>query len=196
MPRPSKIVQLDLEKHALKLREQGKTVRQIAEALTTRSGQSISHAAVERYLATLDRESVPPAHRPQVAEQNAALAINVGGDLQELATTLRRWFDEAQDARLFQIVPLEATDQDPNPEPLKIDIGPDWRVRLSTSREFRETLKFAADVLERIYNAEQIREFQLAVLEAVQEADPATARRIRDRMAQRSEVVKARLLGV
>jgi len=37
-----------------------------------------------------------PAHQLQLAEQNAALAINVGGDLQQPASTLRGWFEEAQ----------------------------------------------------------------------------------------------------
>lgn len=48
-----------------------------------------------------------------------------------------------------------------------IDLGPDRKVRLDTSREFRETLKFAAEVLERIYNAEHVRESHQGVLEVI-----------------------------
>ena len=188
MARPSKIVQQKLEDKALEGRNEGLSAQATADRLNTilkRRGaiETVTERTVDRYWTILDRASIAPAHQPQNAQQNAALAINVGGDLQRLCVVLGRWFDEAQQAR------KPATAEDPDP-------GPDWQVRLNTSREFRETLKFAADILERIYNAEQIQVFQATVLECVAAADPTVASEIRRRLGERQEMVRAQLLGV
>jgi hypothetical protein len=197
MARPSKIVQQKLEDKALEGRNEGLTAQATADrlnAILKRRGvvETVSKRTVDRYWTILDRASIAPAHQPQNAEQNAALAINVGVDLQQLATVARGWFAEAEEARRTVLPPI--TEENPHPEP--IDLGPDWQVRLSAAREFRETLKFAADVLERIYNAEQIQVFQATVLECVAAADPVVASEIRRRLAERQEMVRAQLLGI
>jgi hypothetical protein len=201
MARPSKIVQQKLEDKALQGRNEGLSAQATADRLNAvlkrrGAGETVSERTVDRYWTILDRTTIAPAHQPQNAEQNAALAINVGGDLQRLAATLRAWFEEAQEARVYQFLYPEAEKDEPAPEPLRIDLGPDWKVRLDTSREFRETLKFAADVLERIYNAEQIQVFQATVMECVAAADPVVASEIRRRLGERQEIVRAQLLGV
>jgi hypothetical protein len=197
MARPTKIVQQKLEDKALQGRSQGLSAQATADSLNEilrrrGSSETISQKAVERYFARRDRASIAPPHQPQNAEQNAALAINVGADLQQLATVVSGWFAEAEQAR--RTVLPDATDENQSPEP--IDLGPDWQVRLSAAREFRETLKFAADVLERIYNAEQIQVFQAAVMKCVAAADPVVASEIRRRLSERQEMVRAHLLGV
>lgn len=197
MARPSKIVQQKLEDKALQGRNEGLSAQATADRLNAilkrrGAGETVSERTVDRYWTILDRTTIAPAHQPQNAEQNAALAINVGGDLQQLATVVRGWFAEAEQARRVVVRPI--TEENPNPEP--VDLGPDWQVRLSTAREFRETLKFAADVLERIYNAEQIQVFQAAVMECVAAADPMVASEIRRRLGERQEMVRAQLLGI
>jgi len=66
-------------------------------------------------------------------------------------------------------------------------------VRLDTSRELRETLKFAADVLEPIDNAEPIRALPQRVFDELRGETPELARRVRE---TGSELVRARLLGL
>jgi hypothetical protein len=188
--RPLKIVQHQLEKQALAARNKGRTADETAKELTgtlRKRGvkEGLSRTAVERYWASLDEESLPPAHRPQVAEQNAALAVNVAGDLQVLAATVKEWFEEAKTARKYL----------PTDDGL-MDVGADWQARTGASREFREALRFAADVMERVYNIENIRVFQETVLEAVGEASPEVQREIKRRFEGKREIVRAKLLGL
>jgi hypothetical protein len=194
MPRPAKIVQLGLERQAIAARNAGMTGREARDrlnAILKRRGEvkSVTDRAVERYWATLDGASIAPSHQPQLAERNADLAINIGGNLSELSECVRGWFEEAKEARVTRVVKG-------NDEPEAVDCGPDWPVRLNTAREFRKLLRFSADILERIYNIENIRVFQETVLEAVGEASPEVQREIKRRFEGKREIVRARLLGL
>jgi intein-encoded DNA endonuclease-like protein len=51
MTKPLKLAELRLEQHALELRDQGFSNRQIAVKLTEQAGATISHKAVGRYFA-------------------------------------------------------------------------------------------------------------------------------------------------
>lgn len=190
-----KIVQHGLEKHVLKLRGSGKTLPEIRDELNERirakgNADRLTTRAIERYLATLDEGSVPIAHQPQVAEENVRLGMNVAGDVADLTDKLRAWLIEAEEGK----TPVYGKDD--LGDAVIVEWLPDWRARTSVAREFRETLKFTAEILERIYNQERIRVFQQTVLEVINEADPETARLVKSRFQSNAEIMRARLLGL
>lgn len=191
MARPAKIVQLKLEKQALGLRNAGKTLDEAADALNAtlsrrEGGETVTAKAVQRYWASLDQESIVPAHRPQVAARNADMGMNLGGDIHDLHDKLKAWLEQAEDAKSY------VYDKDG----VLVGEDIDWRARTSVAREFRETLKFTAEMLERIYNVEQIKVFQQTVLETIAEASPELQGEIKRRFEVNQQIVRAKLLGL
>jgi hypothetical protein len=231
MPRPMKIIELDLEKVVIAAREKGKTLDEIRTrcnaVLATRAidkddPKTVSLAAVKRYLDHLGRASVAPAHQPQMAEANAEQAMNVLADFALLRGKLVRWVEEADQAgrrmqgvfydphakqvisqeRAYELMEQaeaerdgEPPDEDAMPEVVGVYVA-DWQARTTVASQLRETIKLAADLLGRIHDAEQVQLFQQVVMEAVEEADPVTAQRIRDSMRKRQSIRRAALLGV
>jgi hypothetical protein len=178
--RPLKIIELRLEKQALKARADGLTVRQVADRLNAtlqRRGvaDTVSHTTVERYLAGLDKATVPVAHRPQAAVQNAQLVVDVA--------------QRTRDALLKLDKLLPAAEREVTPAGRK-----NWAAILGVLRESREHVRAYADLLERVHNAEQIAAFQQSVLDALQEASPETRARFDQLLARRQGVVAARLM--
>jgi hypothetical protein len=191
MPRPSRIIALGLEHDALALRNGGKTADQatahLNETLALRgAGDQVARSVVERYWASLDKESIAPAHRPQVAEENARVGVTIGSDLQSLRDEIAQWMQEASNAKSFVYGKDGAV--------VAEDIN--WSARTSVAREFRETLKFTADVFERIYNMENIRIFQQTVLETIAEASPELQREVKRRFEANQQIVRAQMLGM
>jgi hypothetical protein len=191
VPRPSKIVQLKLEKQALALRNAGRTADEARDALNAtlrrrKSGETVTRKTLERYWALLDNASIVPAHQPQVAQRNADVSMNLGGDIQSLHDKLERWLDEAEEAKNY------VYDQDG----MVIGEDIDWRARTSVAREFRETLKFTAEMLERIYSIEQIKVFQQTVLETIGDASPELQAEVKRRFQAKQQIVRAKLLGL
>lgn len=189
--KPHKVVALGLEKRTLQLRGEAKTTPQICAALNTELAvkgveDKLTARSIERYFATLDEATVPVAHQPQAAEENLRLGMNVAGDVADLTDKLRQWLEQAEAATVI----VYDSEGQPYSE------QPDWRARTSVAKEFRETLKFTADVLERIYNQERIRVFQQTVVEVVNEEEPDVARRIKTRFQSNAEIMRARLLGL
>jgi ABC-type Fe3+-hydroxamate transport system substrate-binding protein len=70
---------------------------------------------------------------------------------------------------------------------------PDWHARLGTAKEVRQHAEAVANLLERIHNAAQVEAFQKAIVEAIREADPATANVVLGKMR---ELQAARTLAV
>lgn len=58
-------------------------------------------------------------------------------------------------------------------------------------REIREHIKLYADIAKMLADVEEARTFQRAVIEAIREADPATAQRIIDRLRELGALVLA-----
>jgi hypothetical protein len=191
VPRPLKIVALELEEQALAGRNAGKTLDELRDRLNALlkkrgSREAVTVRAIERYWATLDRASVVPAHQPQLAERNADVGMKLGREIQQLHHKLHRWLDEAEDAK--------SATYDSDGSVISEDV--DWRARTSVAREFRETLRFTAEMLERIYNVEQIRVFQQTVLETIGDVSPEMQRDVKRRFEANQQVVRAKLLGL
>jgi hypothetical protein len=191
MPRPSTIITLDLEQEALEARNSGKTREEATEHLNRvleqrESDQRITVSSLQRYWLSLDKESIAPLHRPGVAVENARVGATIGTDLQDLHDRIAGWMEEAEDAKQWVY--------DKDGEVIGEDI--DWRARTSVAKEFRETLKFTAEMLERIYNMENVKLFQNTVLETVAKADPDIRQEIIQRFSMNQQISRAHLLGL
>lgn len=71
--------------------------------------ESVSKPAIERYLRTLDKATVPVAHQPQVAQENAQVAIEFGARLARLDALLGQWIEQADSA----VTPMRGVLWDP-----------------------------------------------------------------------------------
>ena len=111
----------------------------------------------------------------------------IGADLADTHERLKRWAVEAEEA-----VIVLATNSEGEPTVTT----PDWRARTSVVQQLLNSTKLFADLLERIYATDQVRQFQESVLECVEEADPATAIKLRDKLAAKRSVRQAALLGI
>jgi hypothetical protein len=179
VPRPSKIVQLGLEKDALSLRDQGRTLREIADALTQQlaragSDETVSYPGVERYFASLDRATVAVAHRPQVAAENAAVSIDVAQRIRDSLVRLDQLLGAAEE---------------------ESDGRPNWYATLGVIREVREHTKLYADLLERVYNVAHVEAFQRAVLRVLERQSLQVRAAVEAELAREQHLVRARLLG-
>lgn len=145
----------------------------------------ISKSTLERFFSTLPRAVVVQAHKPEVAESVARHAIDFAGQLSQVNEKVVQWLDEAEHANKWGV------DSNGN----AVELGPDFQSRVMVARELRGQLTLYADMLEKVFNAEQIKLFQEAVLEAIAEADPEVARKVRDKLRERTEMRRAALFG-
>lgn len=209
VPRPLKIVQLALEETVLDGRRASRSNAQIAlactQALWDRDMEgSVSEAAVKRYLATLDEHTIPALHAPQAAEQNAVIAVDVVARINRLDELLQKWIEQAENAgrskwgvmwdQVQQKV-IAADEAGDAIEPVEI-FEVDWQARSHMATVMLKHLAQFTDLMERLFDAEQVKAFQQEVMTAIEEADPATARKIVERLQSRQSAVRARLLGV
>lgn len=72
---------------------------------------------------------------------------------------------------------------------------PDWQARTSVSREMREHLKAYADLMARIFDAQQVQAFQQSVVEAIEEASPEVAHLVLAKLQSKQSIQRAALLG-
>lgn len=189
----SKILDLGLEEQVLASREQGegldKTVVRCNQELARRGVEStVSKSTVKRYLASLDRATVPVAHQPQVAQENARVAIAFAERLNRLDQLLGRWLDEAQDAEKIVVVGSGETAYEVR--------SPDWHARTGIAREMRGLLATYTDLMQRVHDAEEVKAFQESVVDAIREASPEVAAAVLAKLRERQSVVKASLLGM
>lgn len=197
MASPNRVIALDLESQAVKLRARGKTMREILAALNEEldkrrhaghpnaPARDLGEKSLARYFASLDEASVPAAHQPQAAEENVALQLQFGKQFVDLNSTILEWLEEAKTARKLVAVAGVGIE----------DVGPDWDARTKTAKALQQNLDAYGDLLERIYNAEQIKMFREEVLRAIREESPDCARRIQARMQERQSVRIAALTG-
>lgn len=193
MANQGKVVKLGLEEVVLSSRERGRSLAQIAADCNAalraqRSKDTVSKPAVERYLATLDKASVAPAHQPQLAERNARTAIDFAGDLHGLRDKVSGWLEEADTATRTVMVGYG--------ESAYTEIEPHWDARTKVAREFRELLKLYADVMERVANAQHVQEFQRIIFDAIKDADAETANKILASLRKVREARQAGMLGL
>lgn len=99
----SKVIKYELEDVVMDARRGGRSNAQMATACNDNlAGRGIEDTltskAVERYLATLDRATVPAAHQPQAAQANAMLAVDVAARINLLDERVKGWLDEVENA--------------------------------------------------------------------------------------------------
>jgi hypothetical protein len=72
---------------------------------------------------------------------------------------------------------------------------PDWMARTRVAKELRQMLELYANVMGRIYDAQQVQDFQRAVLAAIEAADPHVARQVVEHLHKLQDARKAALFG-
>lgn len=191
----------------LEARRAGKTRREILlaceQALLDRDvDASVSDSALKRYLSQLGEMVVPAAHQPQVASENARLMVPLIERLNMLDQMLNKWIGDAANSGVekygiwWDVAQQRAVGGvDEALEPVPIFVA-DWQARTGMSRELREFLKVIADLLESIYSAQAVADFQQVALEAIEEADPATAAKVVQAFNAKRSLRAAALLGV
>lgn len=183
----SKIDKFNLGALVARLRDQGYTNAQIHEALQShlKQGQTLTLRTVDAYVAKLPAKTIAVIHDPDTTREVTKQVESFGDQFADLNRIVRDWLNDVKDARVKIVTDHGVQDG-----------GPDWNSRVKVAKELREQIKLIADVMERIYNAEQIKLFQESVLEAVGEASPEVAQAIRDKLRERTEIRRAALLGV
>lgn len=196
MASPNRVIDLGLEQLAVKLRAEGLTQAKILAGLNEELGRrrqvnptadqrDLGLKSLVRYFATLDAATLPAAHQPQAVAENAALQIRFGQQFADLNETIGVWLEEAKGARKLVAVAGVGVE----------DVGPDWDARTKVAKALQQNLDSYGDLLERIYNAEQIKMFREEVLRAIREESPECARRIQARMQERQSIRVAALTG-
>lgn len=175
MSTPSKINEHQLGPQTLRMRERGMSTRAISEKLTERCGEYISYKAVQRYLDSVDAQTVAVAHRPEIVEANVEMTLDVGQRLRDALVRLDNWQEEA-----------EAMGED----------GPNWQARLGVMREAREHHRLYTELLDRLYRVEQAQALQRAVLRAFENVSPELRRQLQVELNKERAAVQASLLGV
>lgn len=188
MTKPLRIVHLGYEDLVLKMRQKGKTGAEILIALNAEQAKriakgekvgaaKISKSALMRYIATLPAATAAVVHDPKGGGVILKQSINV---MQRIADTV---------ARIDDLMPEALAELDPFTQ------HRNWAAITALMKESRQQSEFYANVLEKVYNAEQIKLFQESVLEAIQEASPEVARIVRDKMREKTSIRRAALLG-
>lgn len=190
--RHGKVIKYELEDLVLDARRRGRSNAQIAgecneQLVKAAVKDTLTAKAVERYLATLDRATVPEAHQPQVAAENARLAIDVAERMGLIDGRLRSWLDEAEDSVIEYMVG--------HGEGAYTQTRPDWHARLGVAKQLRQVVETVVNILERIHNAEQIAAFQEELVQVIRDADPETAKLLIERLQARQSVHRAALIG-
>lgn len=183
----SKIAKHNLGGLVARLRDQGRTSEQILEAVNTHLAgkDEVSMASLNRFIATLPEKAVAVVHDPETTAVVKTQVATFAEQFEKLNRITQGWLDEAENART-----LVVTDHGTQ------DAGPDWNARTKVAKELREQIKLMGDTMERIYNAEQVRLFQEAVLDAIGEVSPEVAQAIREKLREKTEFRRAALLGV
>lgn len=188
MANANKIVKHNLGGVVARLREQGKTVDQILEAINARLNgkDTISSATLRRFIDKLPEAQVVAVHMPEVAQEMGRQVRSFSDQFTNLNEIVEGWLEDVKNSKLTTVTEHGEV----------VDLGPDWNSRVKVARELREQIKLIADVMERVYNAEQIKLFQESVLEVISEASPEVASAIRDKLKERTDIRRAALLGV
>lgn len=192
-----KVIALGLEDVVMDVRRRAGTLDEMVQAcavsLANRKLEpgerkpTITKSSIERYLARLDKASVPEAHTPQAAKANATLAVDVAANMNLLDTKLRGWIEEAETATRTVMVG--------HGEGAFTEQVIDWPARTAVAKEMRQHGEAVVGMLEKVHNAMQVEAFQTAVMEAIEEADPEVARRVVAKMNARQSIQRAALMG-
>jgi hypothetical protein len=197
VPSPLKIVKLGVEDVVREGLVDGLTHPEIIEAVNTElairhgSGQgkkgappSISKGALDRYLAALPEDAAAAVHKQEVAAANAAMALDFEQRFRSRMNTLNDWLEEVSNAERTMEV-----------NGAKVNLGPDWSARKAMMSEERRWMQLYVDLMERLYNAQQVQLFQEAVMEAIRDESPEAAARIAQSLQAKVQTRAAAILG-
>ena len=181
MARPNVIVSQGLETVVLEARAAGKTAEQVLEAcneaLKARmSTIRISPASLARYIASLSAAATPALHQPQIATAQIASVIEIADRVQNALRDL--------DQQLI----LAKTERDSRGDR-------QFGAIVGLTAEARKQVTMYANIMDKLYNMQRIAIFQQAVLDAIEEADPATAAKVRENLRRHHEIRRAAMLG-
>lgn len=125
-------------------------------------------------------ESLPAAAAPTIATQQRVIET-AGENLWDARTAL-----DANYQRVLRLyAQLEQGIYQQNGENMTLT---PMATNVAALREIREHIKAASDLFKLLLDIEEVRAFQRTVIEAIREADPATAQRITDSLRSRRAV--------
>ena len=181
MGRTNKIVAYQLEHLVLTGRSEALTIEQIQEnlnaALKRRGIQDqVSRATLCRYIKEAGTAATAVAYRTEVVEEQLGIVINIGHRVRQNLERLDTFLAFAEVER----------DQHGQRQ-----YGP----IVQLTAEIRQQTRLYADLLDRLYSAQRVAIFQQAVLDAIDEADPETADRVRTNLRKHHEIRRAALVG-
>ena len=150
----------------LEAMKEGLSERQAAKAT------GVSRSAAQRYLASIGPELAP------IVSQSARIVEQAGASLFDTRTVLEENYQRV----LKLISQLDAG---------IIEVKGEWQTHtpvttmIAALREVREHAKDSLDALRLLISIDQTAAFQQTVIEAIREADPATAKLIIDKLKER-----------
>lgn len=145
---------------------------------------SISKAALERYLASIPEGTVAALHGSGLAAENASIALDFATRFRKRMATLEGWLAD-----------VDAAERTMTVDGKEVNLGPDWQARKAMMSEERRWMQLYVDLMERLYNAEQVQQFQEAVMEVIREADPETAQKVARALQSKRQLRAAAILG-
>lgn len=177
---------------ALGMKHEGKDLEEIRFALNQElesrgeTDRIANRRTLIRWFSHVPDEAM--LHRQKVAQTNVVRTVNVLGKTVGMIERLEQWVEQAESEGGDPLL-----DDDGNPvlddegKPV-MQGGPNWYARLGTARELRNHVAFYADVMERLWNAEQIEAFQETVLSVISDVDPSVAAEIRRKLRERESI--------
>lgn len=194
MASPHKVVKLQVDDVVREGLADGKTYAEVLDdvngELAVRHGgkrgrpPTVSLSALERYIGSLGEGAAPALHSREVAEANARIVLDFEARFQKRMATLDTWLEEVETAgRSMQV------------NGATVDLGPDYSARKAMMSEERRWMELFVDLMERLYNAQQVQQFQDSVMEVLRDADPKLAQEVAARMQAKVTTRAAAILG-
>lgn len=189
MARPHRITQLGYEQKVADMLEAGEIGEDILESINEDiarrieegeriPGGEVSRSAYQRYIATLRKDVMARVHEPKMAREVSEKSLDV-------ITRVRKTIDH-----LDELMEDALAEQD------VFSGGRNWTAIIGVIQEARRQSTLYVDVMEKVYNAQQIATFQEVVMDAIREVDPEVARAIQRKLREKLDMRKAALLGL
>ncbi len=132
-------------------------------------------------------ESLPAAAAPSVATQQQVIEA-AGANLWNTHVAMEQNYQRA--LKLYQQLEAGILEERKGSDGPYTTLTP-ISTHVAALREIREHIKLYADIARMLADIEEVRKFQRAVIEAIREADPATAQRIIAKLRELGALVLA-----
>lgn len=167
-----KIDKFGMAEYAVRLANKGMGRKQLAETLSTISGQGISVKELDEWFANYSNLK----HTRKVESFGNIFDVN-------------ERMQEAYQRLIILIETIEAT----SPEEFYKGKTTKAQVLLQASGEMRQLTKEAKDIIKSINHQQKLEEFKMLVLETIRKTDPATGRIIIEKLKQDKALFNALL---